>query len=806
MNSSRVFSQKGWRRAGAINVGVAYTCTLVLLLCLLISVSQNESLILPTIIFEGPCTTSSAVSLFLHLLLNIVSGAILASSNFFMQVLSAPSREEINRAHAWLRSLDIGIPSIKNLWHMSWFKLISWFIFFLSSVPIHLFFNSAIFQTKYLGSEWHLTIATEAFTEGAAFFPPGASLLPAGFSLSNDIYIWPFYGYPVSLMEYWDASSIARQNLASVAREAHGWAVLNTADCQTQYISCTPRTTYRDVVVIVETGASNSAGWTRSEVFDFEPSSNLSSYWDSHVPPESINSLWFSAQCNTQRLLSNSGRDDKCKNTCLGALGGATPYYFNPKFVPPPQEPWLLSFFEDLRANNKSTLYQNHGFNDEFDNLRVRYCLAKPNQPTCKVGISNALLLVVVGCIFIKALQATIVVWKLPTASLVTPGDAIESFISDPDSRTQGLCTLDITDSERLEYGVRKRRTPSMNVPLPHMIYPRKWGKKQRRLASAITSSAWVRTYAILAPGLILLAAGLGESSAITQNNFSYSLDHTDVILAATFTLNYFGALLLVNTPQLIFSLCYFSYNSLVTRLHVEREWNSFGSDFQPLRVSYPAGEQVSSYRLQLPYTYSIPMIAISISLHWLVSNAVFLLIIEGGFVQSDAQNAAELSAIFRVSDGSFIALGYSPFFFLVLFVTSFIFIICSPVLIGLQKLKYKMVTGGCNSLVISAACYLSDLATDQQTTHEQRSCSPQQPPLDLTDNTTTLLDTRTKAIDETGQSLEMAQRKLRWGGMVLPRSLAECITTEDGEEVFHLGFGGVEDYIWEPNDNHYYA
>jgi hypothetical protein len=69
-----------------------------------------------------------------------------------------------------------------------------------------------------------------------------------------------------------------------------------------------------------------------------------------------------------------------------------------------------------------------------------------------------------------------------------------------------------------------------------------------------------------------------------------------------------------------------------------------------------------------------------------------------------------------------------------------------------------------------------------------------------------TLLDTRTKAVGETGQSLKMAQRKLRWGGMVLPRSLAECITTEDGEGVFHLGFGGVEDYIWEPNDDHYYA
>lgn len=40
---------------------------------------------------------------------------------------------------------------------------------------------------------------------------------------------------------------------------------------------------------------------------------------------------------------------------------------------------------------------------------------------------------------------------------------------------------------------------------------------------------------------------------------------------------------------------------------------------------------QYSTYRLQLPYKYSIPLILMSIFLHWLLSNTLYLFISEGG-------------------------------------------------------------------------------------------------------------------------------------------------------------------------------
>lgn len=87
----------------------------------------------------------------------------------------------------------------------------------------------------------------------------------------------------------------------------------------------------------------------------------------------------------------------------------------------------------------------------------------------------------------------------------------------------------------------------------------------------------------------------------------------------------------MANTPQLMLSTCYFALNSFLTRIQIEEEFNSYSRCYKPLRVSDPKGEQTSTYRLQLPYKYSIPLIAMSIILHWLLSSAVFLNIIEGG-------------------------------------------------------------------------------------------------------------------------------------------------------------------------------
>ncbi len=55
------------------------------------------------------------LSLWLHLVINALSTLLLSASNYCMQCLSSPTREEINNAHAQSIWLDIGVPSVRHL-------------------------------------------------------------------------------------------------------------------------------------------------------------------------------------------------------------------------------------------------------------------------------------------------------------------------------------------------------------------------------------------------------------------------------------------------------------------------------------------------------------------------------------------------------------------------------------------------------------------------------------------------------------------------------------------------------------------
>jgi hypothetical protein len=85
----------------------------------------------------------------------------------------------------------------------------------------------------------------------------------------------------------------------------------------------------------------------------------------------------------------------------------------------------------------------------------------------------------------------------------------------------------------------------------------------------------------------------------------------------------------MANTPQLMLSVCYLAYNGLFTRMLCEREWASFGVRYASLRVTHRKGKQRSTYRLQLPYRWSIPLLGISTLLHWLYSNCIYVGIYE---------------------------------------------------------------------------------------------------------------------------------------------------------------------------------
>lgn len=73
----------------------------------------------------------------IHILINIVSTLLLGASNYCMQTVSAPMRQDVDNAHARGKWLDIGIPSVRNVLYIEKRRLVVWLCLGLSSLPLH---------------------------------------------------------------------------------------------------------------------------------------------------------------------------------------------------------------------------------------------------------------------------------------------------------------------------------------------------------------------------------------------------------------------------------------------------------------------------------------------------------------------------------------------------------------------------------------------------------------------------------------------------------------------------------------------
>ncbi|KAI1476650.1 hypothetical protein F4774DRAFT_420586 [Daldinia eschscholtzii] len=740
-----------WRRTGLINIALASTCAISLLVCLIISLKSPESsLNVSTIIFEGSCNSSSRINTLLHLLLNLLSTGILASSNYFMQIVSSPSRGEIDKAHSGFYSMDVGIPSTRNFRFISYFKKTCWVVLLLSSLPIHLFFNSTIFETTYLGSDWQATIATEAFIQGANYFVPGASLsFPELMPLES-----------FELKDRYQIST-ASEETRKAAATGRNWTFMDPLTCYIEYTACEPKNQYRDVVVVIDSGTSNKDGWIREEVFNI--TGGLSLWWDAYVPRNATNSLWFFDQCSTTRDPYHP--DKTCFYNCSDHIFASSEknYQFGIHEASSPN--WELSwkYFHYRQIYPRPYNYSDYTFNERFSHMTVKYCLAEPYSRVCKCSI---------------------IVWKLPRQSLVTPGDAIASFITKPDPYTVGLGTLNVIDAYRLEYKQRQFLSSYDEHELDATIKPRQWLTVKRRYISIIPRSVRLHTNLLLALSIVLLSVCLGFSYQSNGYTFGGPFGHSDEVRVTDIIddAGYLATLLVANAPQLLLSICYFSYNSFLTRLLVEQEWNSYSLKHKPLRVSYPQGEQISSYRLQLPYKYSILLIAIMIVCHWLLSNAFFFFGIEGGF-WGKSYRTGNTQAYFHLSENSLVSLGYSASAILALFIVG-----CTiaplPLLLSLRKPKGNMVAGGSNSLVMSAACHC----------FIRSSTGVENQPHSLLDN-----EKEEEALKKLSQS------KLKWGATSLPSDLADIISEENGNPVMHLSFGGDSSNVRCPEEGELY-
>ena len=89
-------------------------------------------------LYEGSCDESRTIGLWLHLGINVLSTLLLSGSNYTQQCLAAPTRSEIDAAHVRRQWMDIGVPSVRNLFRIKPERTFLWIAIGITSIPLHL--------------------------------------------------------------------------------------------------------------------------------------------------------------------------------------------------------------------------------------------------------------------------------------------------------------------------------------------------------------------------------------------------------------------------------------------------------------------------------------------------------------------------------------------------------------------------------------------------------------------------------------------------------------------------------------------
>ena len=207
----------------------------------------------------------------------------------------------------------------------------------------------------------------------------------------------------------------------------------------------------------------------------------------------------------------------------------------------------------------------------------------------------------------------------------------------------------------------------------------------------------------------ILLRIGL-DNGGLTDRSFSHlwQMGYGAVTQDSMFDWNLEGSsglhlnALVANLPQVLLSFLFLLYNGLFTSMLLADEWNGYARERKPLRVTDPKGAQRSTYRLQLPYKYGVPLLAASATLHWLVSQSLFLVNMTG--YGTKGQNLTlTISTI-----------GYSCIAIItVIFLGGVILLL--EVLNGFRRHRGMPLAGSC-SAAISAACHRPEEDVDAAT------------------------------------------------------------------------------------------
>ncbi|KAL4883546.1 hypothetical protein BJY04DRAFT_226567 [Aspergillus karnatakaensis] len=665
-------------------------------------------------LYMGKCSVAKNWSTGLHLIINILSTAMLGASNYCMQCLASPSRAQVDEAHEKRVWVKIGIPNIWNLlrWQRGKRQVLGW-ILIITSLPIHLIYNSAVYFS--LGPMEYTVLSGHAGSINGNHSTDFEKcfLQNAGVEL-------PFYNAAIDESQF---KTMSKQECIDTFAQ--------------DYVS-------GQRMVVLVTNSSMSEGepmsWIgRGNAKSFDDKSGSSFSWLCNYEYDCGKSKveqmtadwtargfeWWNPRMHVE-IPTSPGETYLSKGwLTIGHYGiPNTPdtQRLNDLLEQDPTVEQLQAQLDDRSNWPNASFIDNvkiHGYEPRCiisdqqsdrsgETYLVDHCMTLTTEETCQLFFSPPICIIVIGCNIIKLICTLFTARDTREDVFLTIGDAIASFLTRPDFTTAGSCLMSKPLVDKRTQGWKKRlrkKEEQMDInnnqkTLPLRLLPRK------RWFQAASLTRWVCTITIfvlmLIPAIYVLRlgildfneaygsqsiwdSGLGDPSAATILS---GLD-----MEAT-TNGIFSMILMANTPQILVSIAYFMYNGLLTCMLSAVEYDNYATKKKPLRVSWPRGQQRSTYYLSLPYRYSLPLLAVSAVLHWLVSQSLFFVEI----IPFDQNGTREIG-------DEVVTCGYSPVAIIFAIVVGGCLLLAS-ILLGLRPFRSHMPLAAQCSAAISAACH----------------------------------------------------------------------------------------------------
>ena len=185
------------------------------------------------------------------------------------------------------------------------------------------------------------------------------------------------------------------------------------------------------------------------------------------------------------------------------------PYYSDPLsygYTDEPSYNWQCSYGYNKTCDPEEKRSSDVRDWNPFGNT-VKYCLSERAQEECKLLFSLDFACVVLVCNLLKILCMVLALVRYNKSStLITIGDAISSFLDDPDPATEGLCIYSMMEIECLWRGgpdpcsrspfarlIPRQRKTQQSVA--HRISSKKWWSKTVFWGNAASVTRWVCCY-----------------------------------------------------------------------------------------------------------------------------------------------------------------------------------------------------------------------------------------------------------------------------------------------------------------------